>query len=331
MLPGTVKVAVAAAGICGSDLHEYVGGPISIPMTSPHPLTGERAPIVLGHELCGVVTEVGDDVDTVRVGERVTANAAIWCGACDACSKGWTNICRTVGFHGTTGGGGAFATYDVLPAACVHVVPDEVPNEVAVLVEPLATGFHAVDLADLRAGDSALVLGAGPVGLLLVQACVEVGVSTVVVVEPSTARRQLAAQLGATTCLDPISEPAVNHVLEVTGGVGVDAAFDAAAAPSSLSDAIGATRARGTVVNVAAWEKPVPFDPTTLLLRETVVRGSLAYTGHDIDTAIGYAARHVGELSRLVTRVIDLEDVVTDGFDVLAFTALQDVKVVVRP
>ncbi|MCW2830074.1 MAG: hypothetical protein JWP31_766 [Aeromicrobium sp.] len=329
--PGAVKIEVRAAGICGSDLHEYLGGPISVPVDAPHPMTGEVAPVVFGHEFSGVVTEVGAEVDRIRVGDRVAVNAALWCGRCDACAQGWTNICRTIGFHGVTGGGGGFAAYDVVPEQNAHVLPDLVSDEVGALLEPLATGFHAVGLSGLGLGDAALVIGAGPVGMMLVQACVAAGVETIIVAEPSPTRRALATDLGATTCLDPITESLLDVVGDVTRGAGVAAAFDAAAAPTSLADAIASTRPRGTVVNVAAWERAIPFNPTTLLFRETVLRGSLAYTSADFDEAIAHAVEHGDDLQRIVSRTIPLADVITEGFDRLAFSPHDDIKVLVRP
>jgi (R,R)-butanediol dehydrogenase/meso-butanediol dehydrogenase/diacetyl reductase len=329
--PGTVKIQVGAAGICGSDIHEYVGGPISVPMSSPHPLTGETAPVVFGHELAGTVTEIGPGVTRVDVGDRVAVNAALSCGRCDSCARGWTNVCRSIGFHGVTGGGGGFAAFDVVPESNLHLLPDEISDEVGALLEPLATGFHAVDLSGARQGDGVLVLGAGPVGLMVVLACVAAGIENIVVAEPSATRRSLAAAFGATRCLDPRTESVVDVTHQETRGTGAAAAVDAAAAPTSLADAVASTRPRGTIVNIAAWEKPTPFDPTTLLFRETLLRGSLAYTAGDFDRGVAFAADHAATLERLITRVIGLDDVITEGFDRLAFERHDDIKVLVRP
>ena len=329
--PGQIKIEIEAVGICGSDIHEYVGGPISVPIGEPHPLTGAVAPVVFGHEFSGIVVALGDGVERITVGQRVAANAVLWCGTCPACRQGWTNICSRIGFHGVTGGGGAFARFDVIDERNAHVLPPQISAGVGALMEPLASGIHAVALGGVGPGDSALILGAGPIGLMVVQACLAAGLETIIVSEPSESRRAAATALGATAVIDPIRCDVLAFVNDVTGGTGVGASFDAAAAPLSLETAISSTRARGTVVNIAAWEKPVAFNPTTLLLRETIVRGSLAYTSSDFDAAIAYAVDHTEALESMITRTISLNDVITAGFDPLAFTHHDDIKVMVRP
>ncbi|RRQ29040.1 butanediol dehydrogenase [Rhodococcus sp. Eu-32] len=329
--PGMVKVAVEAAGICGSDIHEYRGGPISTPVQAPHPLTGERTPIVLGHEFCGTVVAVGDGVDRIRVGQRVAANAALWCGRCAACVDGHTNVCHSIGFHGVSGGGGAFAAFDVISERNAHVVPDAVPSSVGALLEPLATAVHAVKLADVSEGDHAVVFGAGPLGLMVISYLAGSGPAGIVAVEPHPERAAAARRLGASTVIDPLTEDVVSRIAEAVGDGRVGASFDAAAAPDSLHTAIAVTGTRGCVINIAAWEKPIEFDPTMLLYREICIRGSLAYDSGDFEDAIAHAVQRVGDLSSLITSTIPLSDVVTAGFDRLAFERNDEIKVLVTP
>ncbi|KMS86609.1 hypothetical protein ACZ91_35790, partial [Streptomyces regensis] len=160
-----VAIAVTAAGICGSDLHEYSGGPISIPTAAPHPLTGVVAPVTLGHEFEGVVTAVGPEVTAVTVGDRVAGNAALWCGECAVCRSGRTNVCRSIGFHGLSGEGGAFADFDLTRARNLHLLPTGIPDGIGALLEPLATGIHAVAQGAVGSGDAVLVQGGGVIGL----------------------------------------------------------------------------------------------------------------------------------------------------------------------
>lgn len=251
---------------------------------------------------------VGEGVERVKIGHRVTANATLWCGAYPSCSAGWTNICRTIGFHGITGGGGALARF-----------------------KPLATATHSVALGGVGPGDSALILGAGPIGLMLVQVRVDAGVKIIIVSEPSEARRRAATALGAMDTVDPVRSDVVAFINKINDGHGVTASFDAAAAPLSLETAIAATRARSTVVIDAAWEKPVSVNPTTLLRREAIIRGRLAYPGSDFDAAIAFAAHHKEALETMITRTISLDDVITAGFEPIAFTCHDDIKVMVRP
>lgn len=329
--PGMVKVAVEAAGICGSDIHEYKSGPISTPVQAPHPLTGEQTPIVLGHEFCGTVVAVGAGVERIAVGQRVAANAALWCGQCGPCREGWTNVCESIGFHGVSGGGGAFANFDVIHERNAHVVPDSVPTSVGALLEPLATGIHAVKLAQLHPGDHAVVFGAGPIGLMVISALTTLGLSSIIAVEPGATRAQAATRYGATSVINPFDEDVRTRVAEITGGARVGACFDAAAAPDSLHTAIDITGAHGNVVNVAAWEHGIEFNPTSLLYREVSIRGSLAYTSADFDDAVAHAAARADELTAMVTSTISLENVVADGFDRLAYQKHDEIKVLVQP
>jgi (R,R)-butanediol dehydrogenase/meso-butanediol dehydrogenase/diacetyl reductase len=151
-------------GICGTDLHEYLDGQIFAPTAeAPHPLTGESAPITLGHEFAGVVAELGEGVDDVRVGDRVAVEPYIVCGRCDACAQGRYNVCAFLGFVGLSGGGGGFSSYVVAERRWVHPLGD-LETDVGALIEPLAVAYHAVRLSGARPDHSALVFGAGPAG-----------------------------------------------------------------------------------------------------------------------------------------------------------------------
>lgn len=329
--PGQVTVDVALTGICGSDIHEYKGGPIAIPLTDNHPLTGEHAPVVLGHEFSGRIKAIGEGVDHLQVGQRVAASAVISCGTCSSCSMGHHQLCATLGFHGLSGGGGAFASVDVIGADLLHVLPDTVTDEVGALLEPLATGVHAVARSNIGAGASVLIIGGGPIGLLTVVAARAAGAEQVIVSEPSKARADAAARLGATTVLDPMAVDVVAEVRAVTNELGVDAAFDAAAVATSFGTALGSLRPRGTLVNVAVWEQPTPLQPNALLFTEATITGALAYTHDEFDRAIEIAASGKYDLASLVSRQISLDDVVAEGFERLASALGDDIKVLVKP
>ncbi|MER5673725.1 2,3-butanediol dehydrogenase [Pseudonocardia alni] len=327
---GEVKIAVAATGICGSDIHEFRGGPIAIPMDADHPLTGEHAPVTLGHEYSGTVVAVGEGVTDIAVGRRVAVSAVLRCGVCPSCTDGNPQLCSTLGFHGLSGGGGGFALFDTVPAYTVFELPDGMSDEVGALIEPLATGVHAVARSGIGPGGTALVLGGGPIGLTTVVAALAAGAEQVVVSEPSAARAAAAAALGATTVLDPRETDVVAAVRDLTGGRGVDASFDAAAATGTFDTALGAVRARGTVVNVAVWEAPTPLQPNALLFTEAVITGALAYTPAEFTRAVEIARDGRFDLASMVTRTIALDEAV-DGLASLAASPGDDIKVLVRP
>ena len=163
VLPGTVKVKVAWAGICGTDRHEY-NGPVWIPTQKPHRITGRQAPLVLGHELAGTIVELGAGVTGWQVGDRVTASGNIVCGQCRWCQSGRVNLCENLAFNGI-GTDGAFAEFAVLPAYQLFRVPASVSLERAVLTEPLACGVHATHrIGDLQDKTVAIV-GPGMIGI----------------------------------------------------------------------------------------------------------------------------------------------------------------------
>jgi (R,R)-butanediol dehydrogenase/meso-butanediol dehydrogenase/diacetyl reductase len=224
--PGTVKVKVGFNGICGTDLHEYYAGPIFIP-TEPHPLTGQQMPLTMGHEFSGVITGVGDGVTDYAEGDRVAIMPLYRCGHCPACNAGNYNICAQIGFHGLMSDGG-MAEYTVVPTDMLHRLPDNVSLELGALVEPMSVAYHAATLGDPRADGTAMVFGAGPIGIGLWFALRGKGVDDVFVVEPSATRRAAIEALGAST-LDPTSVDVPAFIAGHTGGKGADAVYDAIA------------------------------------------------------------------------------------------------------
>lgn len=325
-----VALAVTTTGIYGSDLHEYSGGPISIPIAAPHPLTGQVVPVTLGHEFEGVVTAVGPQVTEVAVGDRVAGNAALWCGECTACRAGKPNVCRSIGFHGLSGEDGGFADFDLTRARNLHRLPSGIPDGLGALLEPLATGIHAVAQGGVTAGDAVLVEGGGVIGLCIALAAREAGAEHVVLAEPSAAWRRMAERVGATVVIDPAADSVTDVIGEIAGGDGVRASFDAAGARATLDTTVAATGVGGTVVNVAAWEQAVPFNPTTLLFREVAVVGSLAYTTADFGRAVRIGEDRATELAAMVTHTLALDDA-AQWFDRLAADIGDEVKVLVRP
>src|SRR5262249_53147336 len=179
---GQVKVRVAYNGLCGSDVHEYFDGARSIPV-EPHPLTGARAPLILGHEAAGYVVDVGPGVADLHEGDLVAVEPTVSCGACRYCLSGQYNMCPKLAFHGLSTGGGGLAEYTVVDRAMVHPVPTGVSALEAALVEPLAVAAHGVARSGLRAGQQAVVLGGGPIGIALYLTVRSQDVA-VVVVEP---------------------------------------------------------------------------------------------------------------------------------------------------
>ncbi|NJC73440.1 2,3-butanediol dehydrogenase [Planosporangium thailandense] len=329
--PGQIKVKVDWCGICGTDLHEFQAGPIYVPSTAPHPLTGELAPVVMGHEFAGRVAAVGEGVTDVQVGDAVTVEPSIRCDACVACEDGRYNICETRGVYGLSGWGGGLAEYCVVDRRNVHILPPSVPTDVGALVEPLAVAWHAVRNSGFEAGQDALVVGAGPIGLALLLCLKAHGARWVGISEMSAARKQLAGQLGADDVLDPRTDDVVDRARKATGGTGPHVAFDASGLPVTLETAITAVRTRGTVCNVAIWEEPAPVDMQLLQNGEKTLRSTLCYAGDDYPEVV--AALSDGRLSpgALITARVPLDEAVDGGFRQLLDNKDQHVKLLIAP
>lgn len=325
--PGTVKIKVEWTGICGSDLHEYVAGPIFVPVDEPHFVSQDQAPIVMGHEFSGQVVEIGEGVTKVKVGDPVVVEPILSCGECAACKKGKYNLCVHLGFHGLSGGGGGFAEYTLVKEHMVHKMPEGLSYEQGALVEPAAVALHSVRLSKLKAGDTAVVYGAGPIGLLLIEALKVAGASEIYAVEISPERAEKAKELGAKEAINPLEIDPVEKLQELTNG-GVDVAFEVTGIPAVLQQCIDSTTFEGETVIVSIWESNASFQPNNLVLQERTMKGIIAY--RDIFPAVmelmnqGYF-----NADKLITKRITLDDVVTEGFDALVKEKNQ-IKILVK-
>jgi len=336
---GYVKVKPAFVGICGSDLHEYLGGPTFAPTKGkPHPVTGGEIPIVLGHEFSGVVHEIGRGVEGFTVGQHVVVQPTLACSDipgstakdhCGVCDLGAENCCYKAGFIGLSGGGGGLSSAVVVPPNRVIPLPEKVPLDIGALVEPLSVAWHAVTASKIRAGQSALILGGGPIGLAVIQALKAQGVDKVFVSEVATERQNFAKKFGATKVLDPRHEDVPAECNKLCDGMGPDVVFDCAGVPASIRTAGAAVRSLGTIVNVAIWEKEVPFNPNMLVFRESHYLGVLGYLKKDFEAVI--SALDAGSLKPgpMITRKIKLDDFVDDGLLALINEKEKHVKILI--
>jgi (R,R)-butanediol dehydrogenase/meso-butanediol dehydrogenase/diacetyl reductase len=323
--PGTVKVRVGFNGICGTDLHEYYAGPIFIP-TDPHPLTHQQMPLVMGHEFAGVITDIGDGVTGWAAGDRVAVEPIYRCGHCPACRAGNYNICAQIGFHGLMSDGG-MAEYSVVPANMLHKLPDNVSLQLGALVEPMSVAYHAATLGDVTSGETAMVFGAGPIGIGLWFALRGKGVDDTFVVEPSATRRNAIEALGART-LDPTAVDVGAFIADHTSGRGADAVFDAAGVAPAVETALACIGARRPMVSVAIYEKPLTTPLLNLVMNESRIQGSLCYTSADFQAVIALMAQGAYDTTGWVSE-IGIDDVVDEGFEALHGGA--KMKVLVNP
>jgi (R,R)-butanediol dehydrogenase / meso-butanediol dehydrogenase / diacetyl reductase len=328
---GAVKVKVDWCGICGTDLHEYLAGPIFIPPPgSPHPLTGETLPVTLGHEFAGAVVDVGEGVEGLAAGDRVAIEPVYRCSACAACRRGAPNLCEKLGFYGLMGGGGGMSEFAVMPSYMVHRLPAGLSNEQGALVEPIAVGLRAVRRAAVQAGQSALVLGGGPIGAVTVQCLRAAGAGQIIVAEVAEARKRKALELGANAVIDPTEEDVAERVREFTDGEGADHSFDAAGIQATLQAALHATRKSGTVTIISIWEGPIQINPNDVVLSELNVVGTIAYTPEDFADTISMLQDGSIATEGIITERVGLSDVVDGGFRELVAHKDRHVKILVR-
>ena len=257
--PSEVLLEVAAVGVCGSDVHYYVDGRIGDQVVT--------APIIMGHEFSAWVAELGVSVEGLEIGQLVAVEPAISCGECESCQHGHPNLCPGVRFCGTPPVDGVFAEYTVMPAKnCVPLPQGFGPVEGAML-EPLGIAIHAVDLAHLKPGQTVAVLGAGPIGLLTAAVAQVSGAGAIYMTEPLAYRRQFALNYVADTALNPYENgtDVVTEIMRLTGGRGVDVAFEAAGASETSDQAAALARPGGKVIIAG-----IPSDDTMTLTASTV-------------------------------------------------------------
>jgi (R,R)-butanediol dehydrogenase/meso-butanediol dehydrogenase/diacetyl reductase len=327
--PGHVVVEVAWCGICGTDLHEYLKGPIVI-ATEPHPATGGTFPVTMGHELSGRVAEIGPGVERVGVGDRVVVDPCLACGECWYCRTGEYVRCDTIGFVGMHLDG-ALARYVAVPESTVHALPDGVGDEAAALIEPLTVAMRAVRRSPLRAGDAVTIVGAGPIGLLVLTMVRAAGASEVYVIERAAARKDQAILAGATHVFDPDHGDPVEQVREASpGGRGSDVAFECVGRTATLNMAIHAARRGGAIVVLGVFEEPSPVHFNDVMIAERTLIGSVG-SANDFPRTIALVASGRLDATPLITAKIGIDGAIDDGFRELVRNRGAHVKVLVDP
>ena len=326
---GEVLLKVKACGICGSDLHEYRDGPFIIPR-KPHPLTGRSlGPVVLGHEFSAEVVEPGEGVSNVEKGDRVTVNALIYCGECAYCKKEQWNMCIKLGTVGFAADG-AFAEYTVVPDYTLFKLPDAVDDDAGAFVEPAAVAVRAVKQARVGIGDTVAVVGAGPIGLLVMQVCKAAGAEKVFVIEPMEARRKLAAKLGADETIDPTKDDAGKVIAGHTNNMRADRAIDCAGIQASFDTALKATGRRGLICIAGLSLKPIEVPFLRMWGHEKELTFTTGYED-EFPAAIAYLADGRVKISDMITSKISLDNFMKDGVDVLMKEAEKHIKILVYP
>lgn len=289
--PGELAIAVAYTGICGTDLHIYHG--------DMDARVGPAA--VIGHEMSGRVAAVGDHVAGWLPGRAVTVLPTRWCGRCAACRRGNHNVCHAMNFLGIDSPGAMQAIWNV-PADLVFPLPDSLPLEHAALAEPVAVAVHDVRRAGVGAGDHVVVVGGGPVGMLIAVLCHRRG-GRVVLVEPNPFRRAVAERIGI-EAIDPRGTDAVAVVDGRTAGAGADVAFEVSGSPGGVTTAVDVLAARGRLVMVAIHPQARPVDLHRFFWRELELFGARLYQRDDLAEAIRLLDEGAIPAQQLISRTL---------------------------
>jgi L-iditol 2-dehydrogenase len=263
--PGYVIIEVKAAGICGTDLHIY------------HDEFKTNPPVIMGHEVAGVVAEVGEGVTNCAPGDRVTSETYFYvCGQCQFCREGFVNLCpgrRSIG----SAVNGAFTRYLLVPQHNIHHLPPEVNEQAGALTEPLACCVHALELTRVEPGETAVVSGPGAIGLLMAQVVKAAGARVIVLgTQADEARLEKARQLGMDFVFNVQVEDTAARVRDMTNGLGADVVFECAGAPTSAQNCLELVRRQGRYAQVGLFGKPITWDLDQVCYKELKVSGSNA-------------------------------------------------------
>jgi L-iditol 2-dehydrogenase len=309
--PGEGLLKVASVGVCGSDVHYYLEGRIGSQVVTD--------PIIVGHEFSARVAELGPGVEGLDVGQLVAVEPAISCGECEPCRHGHPNLCPDVRFCGTPPINGVFAEYTVMPAENCFPLPQGFEPAEGAMLEPLGIAIHTVGLAHLKLGYTVAVLGAGPIGLLIAAVAKASGARAIYMTEPLAYRRQFALDYVADAAMDPYGDgvDVVTEIMHLTGGRGVDVAFEAAGAPETPQQAAAVVRPGGKVI-VAG----IPADDTMTMNASTVRRKGLTIKlvrrmKHTYPRAIRLVQTGMVDVKSLVTHTFPLERI-AEAFEMVA-------------
>ena len=318
--PGCVTIDIRLCGICGTDIHSFSSGHL-------------HRPAVCGHEWVGTVAAAGTGVDGLQEGDRVVVAVPPACGRCPECLRGLGDYCRTAsmvarGRDPLAPPHGGFADRITVEATRVMRAHPGLSDEVAAQVEPATVAFHGVRRSGITPGDTVVVQGAGPIGLLALQFARAAGAGDVLVVEPSPTRRRLATELGATNALTP--DEAAEYVLDHTQGVGADVVIECTGVPRLLQTAVDLARSGGMVQLLSFLSEPATINAARWLAKQVTVVASNAYTHDDFRRSMAFLADGRVQARPLHSRTVRLTDLQAT-LSGLSAGPSDDIKVLVDP
>jgi len=329
--PHQVLVKNSYCGICGTDLHEYLHGPIQIPQ-KPHPFSKAVLPLILGHEFSGVVLETGSEVQNVRAGDRVSIQPNVIPGGDYYDRRGWSHLSDNLAVVGLSYPWGGMAERCLVYDYNVAKLPPEVSDEQGAMIEPAAVAVNAIEHGDRRAGDTILVTGGGPIGALVALVASAAGAAKIFLSEPNKIRREfLNSWKVCTGIYDPLSQDVAAIVKEQTeSGVGVDVAIECVGNEKALATCIDSVHRHGTVVQVGLPTRAAAIDLHKLVTKDITYCGSWAYKNTAWPRVISMVASGKLPVEKAITGNVKLDDAVEQGFNALTDANSAHIKILVQ-
>jgi 2-desacetyl-2-hydroxyethyl bacteriochlorophyllide A dehydrogenase len=290
-----VLIKIKSSAICGSDIHIFKGKHPSAPL-----------PVTIGHEFSGDVVEVGEDVTNVSVGDRVTVEPCIVCGTCDACCRGDYGYCENISFT-YRNGDGAMADYILINEPYVYKLPEYLTYDTGALIEPLSVATHAVRRADIRLGETVLVIGAGAIGMLIASICKKSGAAEVIIADFSDERLAAAKKLGATITINSGKTNLEDEIRRITNGKGVDKSFECVGLEASFLQAMMTLKKNGLATVIGIFENPqINIPASRFVTHEIKIQGAQGYCW---DFPIALKVARELDLELLITHHFPLDDI----------------------
>ncbi len=310
-----VLIKVKHTGICGTDLEAYKTGLYPVP-------------VVMGHEILGVIEEIGENVKKCKIGDRVTYNGSISCGQCPSCLRGDYNICydefRELGIYKD----GGFAEYVAIPTECLVAVPDSIPDKHGTIFEQLATGLQSIRVAGVNMGDTAVIIGLGTIGQFILQGLKLAGVKKLIVIDKNPNRLEIAKKFNPDVALKKI---AIGKIKGATNRRGADYVFECTGRPAVINASSSLIRKGGSLIQVGISDTPFNFNFLPFIMSQNRIQGIYAWHPRDFEFAIDLIARKMIDPDPIVTNIISIDDIVEKGFKEAIKPDTKEIKILVDP
>lgn len=327
-----VKIKVFWCGICGSDMEEYINGPVVVPI-KPHPLTGKTSPLILGHEFTGEVVEVGEKVKKIKIGDRVVAHPILTCNQCYWCKQDVICLCKKMACIGLARDGG-FAEYLIVPGKNCFKLPQNIPLDKMSLVEPAATPLHALGKVRIGADLNIVIIGAGTIGLFLLQMAKIIGVDKIIVMDVISTRLETAKSLGALEVLNIKNidiQKIKDFLSEKVGSDRIDVVFECAGHHSAVELSYQIVDKGGKIILIGISASFSSINTNDIVICEKELIGCHGYNGKIFKETIDLFIHDKIQVYPLITKKISLTDIVKEGFEELIKNPDKHLKILVTP